>query len=294
MRRAARGRARLRGASDATTDPDDPCRGPGRRRRGLLRHRRQPRLPRQPHRPAHRADALATAPAPRRGTGAVGDPAVPVRQGRPDPAGAEPGGGHRAADGRADHRPYGARRLGPPRAAPPGRAGDRIDGGQPVRRAGAERRGAGDPQGPPASGDRRADRSGAGKGATFMTLKRLFVLNGVIAGGYGIALLVAADPILDVYGITPNPEGVYMARWFGLGLLAIGLSTWLARDAADAAGGQAVARALAVTYGIGVVLAMWGTLFGPFNVLGWIAVGLNLLLGSGFAWFQLVVARART
>jgi hypothetical protein len=124
-----------------------------------------------------------------------------------------------------------------------------------------------------------------------MTLKRLFVLNGVIAGGYGIALLVAADPILDVYGITPNPEGVYMARWFGLGLLAIGLSTWLARDAADAAGGQAVARALAVTYGIGVVLALWGTLFGPFNVLGWIAVGLNLLLGSGFAWFQLVKPR---
>jgi hypothetical protein len=31
-------------------------------------------------------------------------------------------------------------------------------------------------------------------------------------------------------------------------------------------------RALAVTYGIGVVL-----LFGPFNALGWIAVGLNLL-----------------
>jgi hypothetical protein len=124
-----------------------------------------------------------------------------------------------------------------------------------------------------------------------MTLKRLFVLNGVIAGGYGIALLVAAGPILDVYGITPNPEGAYMARWFGLGLLAIGLSTWLARDAADSAGGEAVARALAVTYGIGVVLALWGTLFGPFNALGWIAVSLNLLLGSGFAWSQLIRPR---
>jgi hypothetical protein len=121
-----------------------------------------------------------------------------------------------------------------------------------------------------------------------MTLRRLFMLNGVIAGGYGIALLVATDPILDVYGITPNPEGVYMARWFGLGLLAMGLSTWLARDAAASAGGQAVAQALAVAYGIGVLLALWGTLFGPFNALGWIAVGLNLLLGSGFAWSQLV------
>jgi hypothetical protein len=124
-----------------------------------------------------------------------------------------------------------------------------------------------------------------------MTLKRLFTLNGVVAGGYGIALLVAAGPILDVYGISPNTEGTYMARWFGLGLLAIGLSTWLARDAADTAGGQALARALTVTYGIGVVLALWGTLFGPFNALGWIAVGLNLLLGSGFAWSQLVRPR---
>jgi hypothetical protein len=119
-----------------------------------------------------------------------------------------------------------------------------------------------------------------------MTRKRLFVLNGAIGAGYGIALLVATDPILDLYGITPNPEGVYMARWFGVDLLAIGLTTWLARDAADSAAGQAIARALAITYAIGVALALWGTLFGPFNALGWIAVGLNLLLGSGFAWSQ--------
>jgi hypothetical protein len=123
-----------------------------------------------------------------------------------------------------------------------------------------------------------------------MTLKGLFLLNGVIGGGYGIALLVAADPILDLYGITPNPEGVYMARWFGLELFGIGLVTWLARDAAESAGGQAVARALTVSYGIGI-LALWGTLFGPFNALGWVAVGLNLLLGSGFAWFQFLKPR---
>jgi hypothetical protein len=119
-----------------------------------------------------------------------------------------------------------------------------------------------------------------------MTRRLLFVLNGAIAGGYGIALLVAAGPILDIYGITPNPEGVYMARWFGVELLAVGLITWLARDAAESPGGRAVASALTVTYGIGVLLALWGTLFGPFNALGWIAVSLNLLLGSGFAYLQ--------
>ena len=119
-----------------------------------------------------------------------------------------------------------------------------------------------------------------------MTPKRLFVLNAVIAGGYGISLLTVTDPILEVYGIGANPDSVYMARWFGLELVAIGLTTWLARDAADSPGGRAIAQAFAVTYGIGVILALWGTLFGPFNALGWVAVSLNLLLGSGFAWFH--------
>jgi hypothetical protein len=127
-----------------------------------------------------------------------------------------------------------------------------------------------------------------------MTGKRLFVLNAVIAAGYGVALLVATGPILDLYGITPNPEGTYMARWFGVGLLSIGLTTWLAREAADSAGGQAIARALTVTYGVGIVLALWGTLFGPFNALGWIAVGLNLLLGLGFAYLQRIKLQGRT
>jgi hypothetical protein len=124
-----------------------------------------------------------------------------------------------------------------------------------------------------------------------MTPKRLFVLNAVIAGFYGIALLVLTDPILDIYGIDANPDGVYMARWFGLGLIATGLTTWLARDAADSPGGRAIGRALAVTYGIGVILALGGTLFGPFNALGWVAVGFNLLLGSGFAWLEFVLPR---
>lgn len=49
--------------------------------------------------------------------------------------------------------------------------------------------------------------------------------------------------------------------------------------------------AIAGAYGIGVILALWGTLVGPFNALGGIAVGLNLLLGSGFAWSQLIQPR---
>lgn len=127
-----------------------------------------------------------------------------------------------------------------------------------------------------------------------MTPRRLFVLNAVIAGFYGIGLLVVTDPILNIYGIDANPDGVYMARWFGLGLIATGLTTWLTRDVADSPSGQAIGRALAVTYGIGLILASWGTIRGPFNALGLVAIALNLLLASGFAWLAFVEPRART
>jgi hypothetical protein len=127
-----------------------------------------------------------------------------------------------------------------------------------------------------------------------MTPRRLFVLNAVIAGFYGIALLTVTDPILDIYGIDANADGVYMARWFGLELIATGLTTWFTKDAADTPTGRAISRALGVTYGIGVVLALWGTIFGPFNTLGVVAVGLNLLLGSGFAWLGFVELRTRS
>jgi hypothetical protein len=116
--------------------------------------------------------------------------------------------------------------------------------------------------------------------------KILFILNGVIAGGYGVAFLVAADPLLEAYGIMANDEALFMARWFGVGLLANGLTTLLASNAAESEAGRAIAAALVASYGIGVLLALWGTLTGQFNALGWIAVGLNLLLGLGFWAFR--------
>jgi len=124
-----------------------------------------------------------------------------------------------------------------------------------------------------------------------MRSRTLFILNSVIAVGYALAFFVATGPLLAMYGISPTPEGTFMARWFGVGLLAMGLTTWLARDAADSPAGRAIGRALAVSYGVGVVVALWGTLFGPFNQLGWIAVGFNALLGAGFAYSLLKAAR---
>jgi hypothetical protein len=121
-----------------------------------------------------------------------------------------------------------------------------------------------------------------------MSAKAIFTLNAVITAGYAIAFLMAANWLLAVYGIAPNQEAVYMARWFGVGLPGIGLITWFARGDAGSNAGRAISRALVFAYGVGVVLAGWGTLVGPFNALGWIAVGFNLMLcvASGYLAFR--------
>ena len=79
-----------------------------------------------------------------------------------------------------------------------------------------------------------------------------------------------------------------MSRFFGMGLLGIGLITWSARNVAETEAGHSIVLALVITYTVGFILALVGTLFGPFNALGWIATVLNLLLGLGFAYFQFI------
>src|SRR4030095_14229486 len=56
--------------------------------------------------------------------------------------------------------------------------------------------------------------------------------------------------------IAPTREAVYMVCWFGVGLLAIGMITWFARDEAASLAGRAIARALTLSYGAGVLLAV--------------------------------------
>jgi len=45
-----------------------------------------------------------------------------------------------------------------------------------------------------------------------------------------------------------------------------------------------VARAFSMSYSAGIALALWGTVAGPFNWTGWIAVAFNTLLAAAFMY----------
>ena len=86
----------------------------------------------------------------------------------------------------------------------------------------------------------------------------------------------------------PIPKGCTWPAGSASGLLAIGLTTLAGPGRRRVRRGPGDRRALSVSYRIGVVLALWGDARQALQrPLGWIAVGLNLLLGAGFAYLQL-------
>ncbi len=125
-----------------------------------------------------------------------------------------------------------------------------------------------------------------------MKLNTLLVINAVVALVYAISLLVIPATLQGVYGIDSNASAQLMARFFGVGLVAVGLLSWLVRNSTDSSTQRAVILALLISYAVGVIVSLLGTLSGVMNAVGWSGVIIYLLLGLGFAYFLFMKPRA--
>ena len=71
------------------------------------------------------------------------------------------------------------------------------------------------------------------------------------------------------------------ARFFGSALLALSVTSWLARDVKDWLAVRAVLIGAVVGYGISTIVLIWSTTQGLLNQLGWGSTVLNILLLLG-------------
>lgn len=63
-----------------------------------------------------------------------------------------------------------------------------------------------------------------------ITLKNLFTISTLVAFSYGLGALFAPAWIMSTYGLTLNPAGELMTRFYGAELIAHGWMTWNARN----------------------------------------------------------------
>jgi len=109
-----------------------------------------------------------------------------------------------------------------------------------------------------------------------MSYKLIFTLNALIVALLGLGLLFVPDMVLDQFGTEAYGSTVLVARFLGLGVLALGLVLWFAKDVADEATQKRIGFSLFATSVIGLVLSLIGisSLSGVLRTNNWMLIAL--------------------
>jgi hypothetical protein len=123
-----------------------------------------------------------------------------------------------------------------------------------------------------------------------MTLKHLFIINAVLALIYAFGDLIIPKTIVALYYVnnTPTPEVLLALRFFGWGLLAVGLISVFAVNAPPSEAKQAIVKGLFTADVVGLIVSLMGVFSGTFNAFGWSAVVIYLFLACGFGYFWFI------
>ena len=119
-----------------------------------------------------------------------------------------------------------------------------------------------------------------------MTFKLVCIINSVLAFGFGIAFVIAAEPTMAMYategapGLTPG--GLLTANLLGAAFIGFGVVSFQARDAADSVARRAIALGFVVGDVVGAVMTILSITSGATNALGWSTVAIYALLAAGF------------
>ena len=123
-----------------------------------------------------------------------------------------------------------------------------------------------------------------------MKLKHLFIINAIISLGYAFGELLITETMFSLYfgTETPTAEALLVARYFGWGLLAVGLICAFVANAPPSEVKQAIVKALFIADVVGLIVSLMGIFDGTFNALGWSAVVIYVFLAAGYGYFWFI------
>jgi hypothetical protein len=123
-----------------------------------------------------------------------------------------------------------------------------------------------------------------------MKLKNLFIINAIISLGYAFGELLITETMFSLYfgTETPTAEALLVARYFGWGLLAVGLICAFVANAPPSEAKQAIVKALFIADVVGLIVSLMGIFDGTFNALGWSAVVIYVFLAAGYGYFWFI------
>ena len=122
-----------------------------------------------------------------------------------------------------------------------------------------------------------------------MNLKNLFTVHAVVALINGGGSLLIPKSFLSLYGISlADQNAVFIAQLLGAALLTYCFVAWFARNAEDSTARRAIVLGFFSSAMIGFIIALTGQLSSVMNSLGWMVVGLYLVIGGAYGYFQFI------
>lgn len=119
-----------------------------------------------------------------------------------------------------------------------------------------------------------------------MTLATFLLIKAIISLAFGIPFVLAPAALMSLYGITLDPVGTLMSRYFGATLIGIGLVCLLTRRATDPKALQGITLALFIGDTVGFIVGLLGQFEPTASPLGWVNVAIWLLLALGLGYFR--------
>lgn len=116
-----------------------------------------------------------------------------------------------------------------------------------------------------------------------MKLKTFFVVNAIVSCLFGIVALLAPAQALSLFGVETDPVISMLARFTGLGSVALGLVPWFARDMELYQAKNTIIPALLICAVIGIVVSVLGLLSDGMK-MGWPPAFMYLVYAVGYAW----------
>ena len=121
-----------------------------------------------------------------------------------------------------------------------------------------------------------------------ITLKNLFILNSLVAFSYGIGALVSPAWVMSTYGLTLNPAGELMTRFYAAELIAHGWMTWRARSASTSEARQAILSARCIGNAIRTAVSIAFLAAGQADWRGLFIIFLFAFFSLAYAYFWLI------
>jgi len=128
-----------------------------------------------------------------------------------------------------------------------------------------------------------------------MNYKMMFVLNAIVAFVLGVAFFIAPVTALEFFGTETYVATVLMARFFGAGMVALGLLLWFTKDVEDNSIQKNMGISLLISSILGLIVNVIGVsgASGVIRNYGWLTIIIYILFALGYAFLLFMKPRMK-